>query len=335
MTAPSPTPNMFLPRFFAAVLSLSAFGSTLIGGDEGQAEAAARRSVRTTAGRGARARRSNDLPSDARRANRAPKNGAKAKGGDEPPVASAGDAARGRASADASAATADPPGVAKDTPRDRDVVERNAMAKAAEKTGGRGTSEGVSSTKSVAEGVKVIPNGAPGRSAEARSSAAKTPTDTPSSTRSTTEKIGDEQPATETAAATSRFGLESAASGARRELAVGPGVIPSARSVVVVLEGPTFDGGDVPRAAAALDRMKAPFAHCASTENAFTKNEASIDLRFLVRAPGRAEGVDVDKARGLSADVVRCMTSVLARSYVGAPSDDPVGVAFTVRMRKD
>jgi hypothetical protein len=95
-----------------------------------------------------------------------------------------------------------------------------------------------------------------------------------------------------------------------------------------------FDGGDVPRAAAALERMKGAFARCATIENALTKNEASIDLRFLVRAPGRAEGVDVAKAHGVSADVVRCMTSVLARSYVGAPSDEPVGVAVTVRVRR-
>ena len=64
------------------------------------------------------------------------------------------------------------------------------------------------------------------------------------------------------------------------------------------------------------------------------KTKRTIDLRFFVRAPGRAEGVDVDKVRGVSGDVVRCMTSVLARSYIGAPSDDPVGVAMTVRVRR-
>jgi hypothetical protein len=69
-------------------------------------------------------------------------------------------------------------------------------------------------------------------------------------------------------------------------------------------------------------------------EGALTKNEGTIDLRFLVRAPGRAEGVDVDKARGLSGDVVRCMASALARSYVGVPSDEPVGVAITVHVRR-
>jgi hypothetical protein len=143
-------------------------------------------------------------------------------------------------------------------------------------------------------------------------------------------------PATD--ADSSRSALEAQGPGSKRDVAsasnAANGTAPAGRPVAVVLEGPVFDGGDVPRAAAALERMKAAFSRCASVENAFTKSEASIDLRFLVRAPGRAEGVDVDKARGVSSDVVRCMTSVLARSYIGAPSDDPVGVAVTVRVKR-
>jgi hypothetical protein len=127
---------------------------------------------------------------------------------------------------------------------------------------------------------------------------------------------------------------------ARRENASLPASLISAsspssvRPVLISLEGPVFDGGDVPRAAAALERMKSALGRCVAPENALTKNEGSVDLRFLVRAPGRAEGVGAEKARGVSGDVVRCMTSVLSRSYVGAPSDDPVGVAVTVRIRR-
>ena len=109
----------------------------------------------------------------------------------------------------------------------------------------------------------------------------------------------------------------------------------SSRPASLMLEGPVFDGGDVPKAAASLERMKGAFTRCASIETALTKNEGSFDLRFLVRAPGRAEGVGAETVRGVSGDVVRCVTSVLARSYIGAPSDDPVGVGVTVRVRKD
>ena len=130
--------------------------------------------------------------------------------------------------------------------------------------------------------------------------------------------------------------------GARREVtAAAPSTVtantaPSGpHTVVVSYEGPTFEGGDVPRAAAALERMKGTFVRCASAPAALARAEASMDLRFLVRAPGRAEGVDAEKVRGMSSDVVRCMTQALARSYVGAPSDDPVGVRVSVRVRKD
>jgi hypothetical protein len=94
----------------------------------------------------------------------------------------------------------------------------------------------------------------------------------------------------------------------------------------------TFDGGDVPRAPAALERMKKDFLRC-SSERAAIKSEATLVLRFLVRAPGKAEGVDVGESHGMSADMVRCMRSTLAGRSVGAPSTDPVGVSFTLHLR--
>jgi hypothetical protein len=166
--------------------------------------------------------------------------------------------------------------------------------------------------------------------AEARPSAAKAPAEVASGAKSTAEKFAAE-PVTDEPESPRTRGAESPRS-PERELVPPPAV--GTRPVVVTLEGPIFDGGDVPRAAAALERMKPSFLRCASTETALTKNEASLDLRFLVRAPGRAEGVDAGAVRGLSVDVVRCMTAALARSYVGAPSDDPVGVAVTVRIKR-
>jgi hypothetical protein len=101
------------------------------------------------------------------------------------------------------------------------------------------------------------------------------------------------------------------------------------------IEGLTFEGGDVPRAAVALDRLKKDFLRCAANERGPLKSEATVELRFLVRAPGKAEGVDVGDAHGMSAELVRCVRSALAGRSVGAPSSDPVGVSFSLRMRKD
>jgi hypothetical protein len=191
----------------------------------------------------------------------------------------------------------------------------------------------------------------PSKKVDAHLSAAKSPGDA-SNLKSTAEKFAPEASANPAggndAADPSRASADMDApsirrdstTDARRESApssafqVSPSALSIARPVVISLEGPVFDGGDVPKAAAALERMKSALGRCVAAENALTRNEASVDLRFLVRAPGRAEGVGAEKARGVSGDVVRCMTSVLARSYVGAPSDDPVGVAVTVRMKR-
>jgi hypothetical protein len=100
----------------------------------------------------------------------------------------------------------------------------------------------------------------------------------------------------------------------------------------VTIEALTFEGGDVPRAPAALDRIKKDFLQCAVDRPA-VKVEATATLRFLVRAPGKAEGVDVGDVHGMSADMVRCMRSTLAGRSVGAPSTDPVGVSFTLHLR--
>jgi hypothetical protein len=100
----------------------------------------------------------------------------------------------------------------------------------------------------------------------------------------------------------------------------------------VSIEGLQFENGDVPRAASSLERIKKDFAKC---ETAAMKGEGAVELRFLVRAPGKAEGVDVVQSRGVSADIVRCVTSSLAGRLVGPPTSDPVGVAVTVRFKKD
>jgi hypothetical protein len=105
-------------------------------------------------------------------------------------------------------------------------------------------------------------------------------------------------------------------------------------SISVAIEGLTFDSGDVPRAPAALDRIKKDFAKCAA-EAGTLKGEGTIELRFLVRAPGRAEGVDVAQSRGMSSDIVRCVASSLAGRPVGAPTSDPVAVSVTIRLKQE
>ena len=94
------------------------------------------------------------------------------------------------------------------------------------------------------------------------------------------------------------------------------------RSAQVVVEGVTFENGDVPRAATALERTKKDLARCAVTDNPRDDGkERLIRLRFIVRAPGRAEGVDVVQVRDMSPDMTRCVVLTMKNRFVGHPSD--------------
>jgi hypothetical protein len=306
-------------RRFAAYLNLTTAGALLAGGlsfmHEADAIAAARRAPKQIR-RTASAPSSASVPNHAAPSTGAPNDAAAPA---QPAIGATGatpnsgvpavdqrpkDALSGRRNRDASVRARSP---RLDNPPSNGAANDPSRDNAPGKTPAQATA----TTKTLAAEMARAPEGSssqPTRPSDVRPSAAKAPAPAPSNLKSTAEK----------------FGAEPAADGAT-----------VARSVVVNLEGPIFDGGDVPRAAAALDRMKSSFARCAAGETALMKSEGSVDVKFLVRAPGRAEGVDVDKARGVSGDVVRCMTAVLARSYVGVPSDDPVGVAITVRVRKD
>jgi hypothetical protein len=96
------------------------------------------------------------------------------------------------------------------------------------------------------------------------------------------------------------------------------------------IENLTFQNGDVPHARVALERIKKDFAKCAVNE--LGPAGGTAELRFIVRAAGRAEGVDVARVHGVSANIMRCVTSALTLRSVGAPSADPVGVILTVRF---
>lgn len=100
--------------------------------------------------------------------------------------------------------------------------------------------------------------------------------------------------------------------------------------VSAAIENLAFQNGEVPHARAALERIKKDFAKCAVMEPG--PAEGTVEFRFIVRAPGKAEGVDVARVKGVSANIVRCATAALTLRSVGAPSSEPVGVILTVRF---
>lgn len=110
---------------------------------------------------------------------------------------------------------------------------------------------------------------------------------------------------------------------------------PKPRPTRVVVDSISFENGEVPRAQVSLEKLaNQELAACAS-ERGGVQGEGTVELKFLVRARGRAEGVDVGKVRNVPAAVVHCLATTLARRPIGAPSDEPVGVTATLKLIDD
>jgi outer membrane biosynthesis protein TonB len=101
---------------------------------------------------------------------------------------------------------------------------------------------------------------------------------------------------------------------------------------IVTVSAPKFEGGEVPRAEKFLNGQLEGIAKCIATNGGLTGKKGSVKLSFLVRARGRAEGVEVASSKGISDDAGGCIRVLLKNRAVGAPSADPVGVTVTFTL---
>jgi len=98
------------------------------------------------------------------------------------------------------------------------------------------------------------------------------------------------------------------------------------RPARVVVGEPKLEGGDIPKARAAIEKLAKKLAACADDDGGLAREGAKVRVQLLVRAAGIAEGVDVLEARGLSDDAKRCVRDTLQRKRIGTPSSDPIGL---------
>lgn len=96
----------------------------------------------------------------------------------------------------------------------------------------------------------------------------------------------------------------------------------------------TADVGALPDAVKSLKKAREKFVECASKPSALTADQAEVEVRFLVQARGRAEGVSVKKSRGLTEAAAKCIADVVDRRYVGYPEAPVVGASLTVSIKK-
>jgi hypothetical protein len=94
------------------------------------------------------------------------------------------------------------------------------------------------------------------------------------------------------------------------------------------------DEGELPLArrklAAPLDR----YVKCVANHGGLTAPVGLVEVRFLVRERGRAEGTSVEKSHGVTEAAANCIAQVIDRRPTGVPEAPLVGATATIRVRK-
>lgn len=104
----------------------------------------------------------------------------------------------------------------------------------------------------------------------------------------------------------------------------------------VEMKAPKFENGDVPKAEKNLSGKKVleGIAKCVSEGGGVTGKggAGSLKVSFLVRAQGKAEGVEVEPT-GVPAEAAKCVRALIKNRSVGTPTADPVGVTVVYSLK--
>lgn len=106
-----------------------------------------------------------------------------------------------------------------------------------------------------------------------------------------------------------------------------------AQNAAVSQIGPlSVDTGDLPLALAELRKPRQRYADCINQNGGMTGARARVEIRFLVRELGRAEGVLVKAREGVSLEAAKCVAGVIDRRNVGYPEAPIVGATVVVEL---
>jgi hypothetical protein len=83
-----------------------------------------------------------------------------------------------------------------------------------------------------------------------------------------------------------------------------------------------------------LGAARDKYVKCVADNGGLKEATGEVQVRFLLRAKGRAEGVSVAKRVGLSAEAARCVSEVVDRRYVGVPDAPLVGATVVIKFAK-
>ncbi len=100
----------------------------------------------------------------------------------------------------------------------------------------------------------------------------------------------------------------------------------------VEVSEPSFvGGGEVPKVASFLERMKTKAADCIVANDPAARGKMKI--QFLVSLRARAEGVDVMSADDFNEEAQKCVRDAIKGGRVETPTADPTGVQFTFTFK--
>jgi len=106
-----------------------------------------------------------------------------------------------------------------------------------------------------------------------------------------------------------------------------------AQNAVVSQIGPlSVDTGALPIALAELRKPKQRYTECVNQNGGVSGGRGRVEIRFLVRELGRAEGVLVKAREGVSLEAAKCIAGVIDRRNVGYPEAPIVGATLVVDL---
>jgi len=168
----------------------------------------------------------------------------------------------------------------------------------------------------------------------------------PSSPTLTSEGTSAEQPTPALASATATASGSSSTSPAATPTPVATAVATTSSAATTVSASastlgspvqievgePKFTSGDVANAKASLEKLTKKFKTCIDDNGGLTAPSGELELSFLVRAAGQAEGADVGKVKGIGDAARKCVRDALKKKAIGTPTDDPIGVTVVLKL---
>jgi hypothetical protein len=83
-----------------------------------------------------------------------------------------------------------------------------------------------------------------------------------------------------------------------------------------------------------LGAPKDKYVKCVNDNGGLKEAGAEVQVRFLLRAKGRAEGVSVAKRTGVTTEAARCISEVVDRRFVGVPDAPILGATVSIKFAK-